>query len=67
MADRKFNLKQCIALSNLNTEEFADKIGVTRSTVQKWISNPDDFRKTSIENVKRICDLAGIELTEIEI
>lgn len=65
--ERKFNLYQCIALANLSIKEFADTLGVSESTVRRWISDKNFFKLTTVENLKKIATLAKVPMDSIDV
>ncbi len=56
------NLGYYLALKGLNQKEFAEKLGVSQSSVTCWLKGKN---APDIEVVAHICDILGISVAEL--
>lgn len=66
MTDKKYTLKQVIALSGESTESFAKRVGVSYASIIGWQNDSEKFRSTSIETLLKIQDVSGVSIDQID-
>ena len=47
--------------------EAAEAIGVATKTIQIWENEPGALKGARLEFVKKLCELYGIQITDIEV
>ena len=64
MRDMSF-LKQMIWERNMTVQEFADKAGLSKRTLDPYVSGAKQFRKTQLWFALKVADTLGIDPHEL--
>jgi len=63
----KMSIKAYRVNAGYSQEKAAEAIGVATKTLQLWENEQDALKGARLESVKKMCDLYGIEITDIEV